>query len=95
MRRRLLALATLLPALAAAQVPSAKVLERYRQMLAGNPAEGTALDRLWQAYSEQGRTGELLAEYQGQNTYTGQMILGLLLHKAGPTTIFGLGRRTT
>ena len=83
MRRRLLALATLLPVLAGAQVPSAKVLERYRQMLAANPAEGTALDRLWQAYSEQGRSGELIAKYQAQNTYAGQMILGLFLHKAG------------
>lgn len=82
MLRRLLAV-SLLPALAAAQVPQAKVIERYKQLLAANPAEGTALDRLWQAYAVEGRTGELIAEFETQHTHAGQMLLGLLLRKAG------------
>lgn len=82
MLRRLLAV-SLLPALAAAQAPSAKVIERYKQLLVANPAEGTALDRLWQAYAGEGRTGELIAEFEAQQTYAGQMMLGLLLGKAG------------
>ncbi len=83
MPRRYTVLATLLPALAAAQVPSAKVIERYKQLLVANPAEGTALDRLWQAYSTEGRTGALLAEFEAQKTGSGQMLYGLLLRKAG------------
>lgn len=84
MRRRTIVLAaSLLPALAAAQAPSAKVIERYKQMLVANPAEGTALDRLWQAYANEGRTNELIAEFQAQQSYAGQMMLGLLLRKAG------------
>ncbi|MEQ1861390.1 MAG: tetratricopeptide repeat protein [Chthoniobacteraceae bacterium] len=82
MLRRLLAI-SLLPALAAAQAPSAKVIERYVQMLEANPAEGTALDRLWQAYAADGRTGTLIAQFEAQPTYAAQMILGLLLRKAG------------
>jgi len=82
MLRRLLAL-SLLPALAAAQVPSAKVIERYKQLLEANPVEGTALDRLWQAYANEGRTGALMAEFEGKQTFAAQMMLGLLLRKAG------------
>jgi tetratricopeptide (TPR) repeat protein len=73
----------LLPGLVLAQMPSAKVLDRYRQMLVSRPEEGTALDRLWQAYAEQGRSGALLAEFAQEPTYAGQMIHGLLLKKAG------------
>src|SRR5262245_50546254 len=84
MPRRLLILAlTLLALLAPAEVPSPKVIERYKQMLQANPVEGTALDRLWQAYAEQGKTGELISEYEKQSTYAGQMLHGLLLQKAG------------
>ena len=82
-RRLLFSALTLLPCLALAEVPSPKVIERYKQMLQANPAEGTALDRLWQAFAEQGKTGELLAEFEQQSTYPSQMILGLLLQKAG------------
>ena len=56
-RRLLFSALTLLPCLALAEVPSPKVIERYKQMLQANPAEGTALDRLWQAFAEQGKTG--------------------------------------
>jgi len=84
MPRRFLVLAlTLLPSLALAEVPSTKVIDRYKQMLRTNPVEGTALDRLWQAYSEQGKTGELISEFEKESNYTAQMILGLLLQKAG------------
>jgi tetratricopeptide (TPR) repeat protein len=84
-RRLLFSALTLLPTLALAQVPSPKVIERYKQMLQANPAEGTALDRLWQAYAEQGKTGELIDEFTKQSTYPAQMLLGLLLQKAGRT----------
>src|SRR4029434_10976755 len=83
LRRLLISALMLLPLLAPAEVASPKVIERYKQMLQANPAEGTALDRLWQAYAEQGKTGELIAEYEKQSTYTGQMLFGLLLQKAG------------
>jgi tetratricopeptide (TPR) repeat protein len=82
-RRLLLSALTLLPTIALADVPSPKVIERYKEMLQANPAEGTALDRLWKAYAEQGKTGELISEYEKQATYPGQMLLGLLLQKAG------------
>src|SRR6185369_459608 len=81
-RRILLAVPLLACALAQAEPPSAKVLERYRQMLEANPVEGTALDRLWQGYYEQGRTAELLAEYEGGTSFASEMVLGHLLRKA-------------
>jgi tetratricopeptide (TPR) repeat protein len=83
MPRLLLSALTLLPTLALAEIPSPKVIERYKQMLEANPAEGTALDRLWQAYSEQGKTGELISEFEKQSSYPAQMVLGLLLQKGG------------
>ena len=52
-------------------------------MLAANPIEGTALERLWQGYSEQGKIGELLGEYEAQKTFSSEMVLGHLLRKAG------------
>jgi tetratricopeptide (TPR) repeat protein len=59
-----------------------KVVERYKQMLAARPAEGTALDRLWQMFVEQNRTNELIEEYRAGETFASQMVLGLLLRKA-------------
>ncbi len=78
-----LALSLLLATGAMAEPPSAKALERYRQMLAANPAEGTALDRLWKAYAEAGRTGELISEYSKGASFADKMVLGLLQHRAG------------
>ena len=68
-RRRLLvfALPLLLPLEGPAEAPSPRVLERYREMLRAQPVDGTALDRLWKAYTEGGRTAELLQEYEGAN----------------------------
>src|SRR5436190_12350356 len=80
---RLAAILLLLPALAGGEPPNPKVLERYRQMLAANPVEGIALDRLWNAAAEAGTTDQLLAEYRKLETFSGQMVLGLLLRKAG------------
>ncbi len=68
---------------AMAQQPADKVIERYKQMLEKNPAEGTALDRLWQAYLESGRTAELFDEYNAGGTFTSEMLFGLVLRKAG------------
>lgn len=85
MRRQPLLLSLLLVALSAhGQAPaSPKIVERYKQMLATNPAEGTALDRLWKIYADQGQTGQLLDEYKADQTFAAQMILGHLLRRAG------------
>ena len=84
MLRRSLILSFLLVVLTARSEPppSPKVLERYRQMLEKNPGEGTALERLWQAYLDQKQTAQLLAEYQTAGTFTSELVLGHLLKKA-------------
>lgn len=84
MPRRPVILSLLLCAAAAHAEPSLspKVLDRYKQMLAANPGEGTALDRLWKAYSESGQTGQLIDEYKGAGTFASEMILGHLYKKA-------------
>ena len=74
--------AVLAGALAHGEPLPPKVIERYQQMLAANPVEGTALDRLWSAFSEQGRTAELLADYAARKTFAAEMVLGHLLRKA-------------
>lgn len=85
---RILALisALLASALAHGETVAPKVIERYQQMLAANPVEGTALDRLWSAFSEQGKTAELLADYAAQKTFASEMVLGHLLRKAARPT---------
>jgi tetratricopeptide (TPR) repeat protein len=85
MRRPSLLFTLLLLSLSArAQAPlSPKVIERYKQMLAANPVEGTALDRLWKMYAEQGQTGQLLDEYKADASFAAQMIRGHLLRRAG------------
>ena len=85
MRRPPLLFTLLLLALSAqGQAPSSpKIIERYKQMLSANPAEGTALDRLWKLYADQSQTGKLIEEYQADPTFGGQMILGHLLRRAG------------
>src|SRR5436190_12022335 len=82
-RRTFVVLPLLACAIARAESPSSKVIERYKQMLAANPVEGTALDRLWQAYSEQGKTADLLAEFEKGRTFSSNLVLGHLLRKAG------------
>jgi tetratricopeptide (TPR) repeat protein len=68
---------------AAAEPPSPRVLARYREMLQANPAEGTALDRLWKAHADAGTTAELLRSYTADTTFAGRMLLGLLQRRAG------------
>src|SRR5947209_8241120 len=53
--RVVFALTLLLATGALAEPPSAKALERYRQMLAANPAEGPALGRAWIAAGDTDR----------------------------------------
>lgn len=78
----LFSLLLLAPGAHAETPPSPKIVERYKQMLAANPVEGTALDRLWKIYADQGQTGQLLDEYKAGDTFAGQMILGHLLRRA-------------
>lgn len=84
-RRLLVPALAILPTLVFADTPSDKVQERYKQMLRANPGEGTALDRLWKAAVEQGKTGPLIAEFEKDSSFGGQMVAGLLYQKAGRT----------
>ncbi|MEO6755478.1 MAG: tetratricopeptide repeat protein, partial [Chthoniobacteraceae bacterium] len=79
----MISVAVLASALAQAEPLSPRVAERYRQMLAANPTEGIALDRLWKGALDGGTTEELLAAYAKAEDFSGRMILGLLLQKAG------------
>jgi tetratricopeptide (TPR) repeat protein len=81
--RRIFTAALLASAFAQAEPLSPRVAERYRQMLAANPAEGIALDRLWKGAIDGGTTEELLAAYAKAEDFSGRMIFGLLLRKAG------------
>ena len=81
--RRTLALLLLLGTPLAAQQPEDKMLERYRQVLVANPAEGIALERLWKAYADKGQTTQLIEEYRKGGTFAAEMILGHLLRRAG------------
>ena len=66
---------------------AAKLAERYKAMLAANPSEGIALDRLWKAYEDHEATAGLVAEYRrsaGQNGGAANwLIYGHLLKKTG------------
>ncbi len=77
------AVVLLASAVAQAEPLSPRVAERYRQMLAANPTEGMALDRLWKGALDGGTTEELLTTYAKAEGFAGRMIFGLLLRKAG------------
>ncbi len=70
---------------------AARIAERYKAMLAANPVEGMALDRLWKSYEDRGFTGNLLDQYRqaSQHPPTGKegtvssLVYGHLLKKAG------------
>ena len=66
---------------------TAKLAERYKAMLAANPAEGIALDRLWKAYEDRGATAALIEEYRDRATGNGRapdwLVYGHLLKKTG------------
>src|SRR5688572_9470602 len=81
--RSTLAVFVALTILVHAQTVSPKVLERYKQMLVANPVEGIAMERLWKAASEAGKTNELIAEYEGKGEFAGRMVLGHLLRREG------------
>jgi tetratricopeptide (TPR) repeat protein len=51
------------PEISPAAAHNARLIERYQAMLAANPVEGLALDRLWKAAQDQGATAMLLDEY--------------------------------
>ena len=81
--RRILAGSIFLAAVAAQGEPAnPKIIERYKQMLAARPTEGTALDRLWQLFLDENRTTELIEEYKADGTFSSQMVLGHLLRRA-------------
>ena len=85
MRRSPLFLCSLLLALHAhgEPPPSPRIAERYKQMLESNPSQGTALDRLWKIYLDQGKAADLIEEYRSGGTFAREMVLGHLLLKAG------------
>ena len=75
--------ALMLASAACAEAPSPRVVQRYKEMLAANPVEGVALDRLWKIAIEAGQTDELIAEYGKARSFASEMILGHLLRRAG------------
>ncbi len=79
----MLAISVLAASLAFAEPVNPKIIERYKEMLAANPAEGVALERLWKAAVEGGTTDALIVEYQRATNFAGDMIRGHLLRKAG------------
>ena len=66
---------------------TARLAERYKAMLAANPSEGIALDRLWKAYEDHADTAGLIDEYRqiaGRNGEAASwLIYGHLLKKTG------------
>ena len=65
---------------------AARVAERYRWMLAANPAEGMALDRLWKAYEERHATATLIEDYRhaaASDSPAALLVYGHLLKRAG------------
>ena len=60
-----------------------RILVRYKQMLATNPVEGIAMDRLWKAAVDENSTERLLAEFRAAGTFAGEMVLGHLLRRSG------------
>ena len=65
---------------------AAKLAERYKAMLAANPSEGIALDRLWKIYEDHDATAALVDEYRQAAERGGsaaRLIYGHLLQKTG------------
>lgn len=60
-----------------------RIIARYKQLLASNPTEGIALDRLWKAAVEDGSTEKLVAEFRAGGTFSSEMIVGHLLRRSG------------
>ena len=85
---RLIELAGLL-VLAATPVNAAtdpRIVEHYRQMIAANPMEASALDRLWKIASDDGFSQKLLDEYRDRSAtgdFQAQLVWAQLLLRAG------------
>ncbi len=66
---------------------AARVVERYKTMLAANPAEGMALDRLWKMYEERHASATLIDDYRLATDTSDKpadaLIYGHLLKRAG------------
>ena len=65
---------------------AAKLAERYEALLAANPSEGIALDRLWKIYEDHDATAALIDEYRRASERDGgpaRLIYGHLLKKTG------------
>ena len=65
---------------------AAKLAERYKALLAANPSEGIALDRLWKIYEDHDATAALIDEYRQASERNGgpaRLIYGHLLKKTG------------
>lgn len=60
-----------------------RVAGRYRAMLESRPAEGAALERLWDMYKAEGRSAELLGLYAGETSFAGHLVAGWLHLRAG------------
>lgn len=63
-----------------------RVVERYREMIAANPMDETALDRLWKIAQQDGSGQALLDDYCKKAAgadFSSQMIWAQLLHRAG------------
>ena len=76
------------PAVPATDERAARVAERYQAMLAANPTEGLALDRLWKYHEEHGTTAALLDTYQKAANapdadLAAMLVDGFLLKKIG------------
>lgn len=70
-----------------AAAPKPALLEKYKQLLEKQPAEGTALDRLWELYGKHFSTRDLIAEYRKRTEADPKnakllIVLGLLEMKA-------------
>lgn len=70
-------------ALGRAEPLDPRILARYKQMLATNPAEGIAVERLWKAAVENGTTEKLLGEFRDGRTFSSEMVLGHFLRRSG------------
>ena len=63
-----------------------RIVTRYRQMIAANPEEENALDRLWNIARQDGFADQLLADYAkpaAKGDFTNRLIYAQLLHRAG------------
>src|SRR5258708_3987650 len=70
------------------EAPKPALIEKYKNLLEKQPAEGTALDRLWEIYSKHFTTRELVDEYRKRaESETANpnlwIVLGLLEKRGG------------